>query len=141
MSKRKVDDSLANLKKAIDRLREALEVPRTDPLVVEGTIQRFEFVIEIFWKALKRALEYEGIVVKTPRESLKQAFAAGWLSDETAWLDMLDTRNTTSHLYLHEDLVEEAYDDIIKNFPALERTYQFLRDRYVDSPLGETSSE
>jgi nucleotidyltransferase substrate binding protein (TIGR01987 family) len=141
MSKRKIDDSLANLSKTMDRLREALEVPRTDPLVVEGTTQRFEFVIEIFWKALKRALEYEGIVVKTPRESLKQAFAAGWLSDETAWLDMLETRNTTSHLYLHEDLVEEAYDDIRKNFPELERTYQFLRDRYVDSPLPEASSE
>lgn len=130
MSKRKVEDSLANLGKAMDRLREALEVPRTSPLVLEGTIQRFEFVIEIFWKALKRALEYEGIVVKTPRESLKQAFAAGWLHDETAWLDMLDSRNTTSHLYLHEDLVEEAYDDIRKNFPELEKTYQFLRDRY-----------
>lgn len=130
MSKRKVEDSLANLGKAMDRLREALEVPRTSPLVLEGTIQRFEFVIEIFWKALKRALEYEGIVVKTPRESLKQAFAAGWLHDETAWLDMLDSRNTTSHLYLHEDLIEEAYDDIRKNFPELEKTYQFLRDRY-----------
>jgi nucleotidyltransferase substrate binding protein (TIGR01987 family) len=130
MSKRKVEDSLANLGKAMDRLREALEVPRTSPLVLEGTIQRFEFVIEIFWKALKRALEYEGIVVKTPRESLKQAFAAGWLHDETAWLDMLDSRNTTSHLYLHEDLVEEAYNDIRKNFPELEKTYQFLRDRY-----------
>lgn len=130
MSKRKVEDSLANLGKAMDRLREALEVPRTSPLVLEGTIQRFEFVIEIFWKALKRALEYEGIVVKTPRESLKQAFAAGWLHNETAWLDMLDSRNTTSHLYLHEDLVEEAYDDIRKNFPELEKTYQFLRDRY-----------
>lgn len=141
MSKRKIDDSLANLSKAMDRLRGALEVPRADPLVVEGTIQRFEFVIEIFWKALKRALEYEGIVVKTPRESLKQAFAAGWLSDETAWLDMLETRNTTSHLYLHEDLVEEAYDDIRKNFPELERTYQFLRDRYADAPLPEASSK
>lgn len=130
MSKRKVEDSLGNLGKAMDRLREALEVPRTSPLVLEGTIQRFEFVIEIFWKALKRALEYEGIVVKTPRESLKQAFAAGWLHDETAWLDMLDSRNTTSHLYLHEDLIEEAYDDIRKNFPELEKTYQFLRDRY-----------
>ena len=130
MSKRKVEDSLANLGKAMDRLREALEVPRTSPLVLEGTIQRFEFVIEIFWKALKRALEYEGIVVKTPRESLKQAFAAGWLHDETAWLDMLDSRNTTSHLYLHEDLIEEAYNDKRKNFPELEKTYQFLRDRY-----------
>ncbi len=130
MSRRKVEDSLANLGKAIGRLREAFEVPRTNPLAVEGTIQRFEFVIEIFWKALKRALEYEGIVVKTPRESLKQAFAAGWLHDETAWLDMLETRNTTSHLYLHEDLVGDAYDDITKNFPELERTYQFLVARY-----------
>lgn len=98
-------------------------------------------MIEIFWKALKRALEYEGIVVKTPRESLKQPFAAGWLNDETACLDMLDTRNTTSNLYLHEDLVEEAYDDIVKNFSELERTYQFLRDRYADSPTSEPTSE
>jgi nucleotidyltransferase substrate binding protein (TIGR01987 family) len=130
MSKRKVEDSLANLGRAMDRLKEALQVPRSSPLVLEGTIQRFEFVIEIFWKALKRALEYEGILVKTPRESLKQAYAAVWIHDETAWLDMLDSRNTTSHLYLHENLVEEAYEDIKKNFPELERTFEFLKNRY-----------
>lgn len=130
MSRRKVEDSLANLERAINRLKEALQIPKSNPLVLEGTIQRFEFVIEIFWKALKRALEYEGILVKTPRESLKQAYAAGWIHDETAWLDMLESRNTTSHLYLHEDLVEEAYEDIKKNFPELERTFEFLKNRY-----------
>lgn len=130
MSARTVQDSLSNLGKAVDRLREALAVPRDSPLAVEGTIQRYEFVIELFWKLLKRALEYEGLVVTTPRESLKQAFAAGWLHDETAWLEMLDSRNATSHLYLHEDLVEEAYNDINKNFPELEKTYKFLQNRY-----------
>lgn len=53
MSRRKVEDSLANLGRAMGWLREALEVPRTSPLALEGTIQRFEFVIEIFWKAFK----------------------------------------------------------------------------------------
>jgi nucleotidyltransferase substrate binding protein (TIGR01987 family) len=134
MSKTKVEDSLANLGRAMGRLREALEVPRTSPLALEGTIQRFEFVIEIFWKGLKRALEYEGILVKTPRESLQQAFVAGWLNDETAWLEMLDIRNATSHLYLHESLVEEAYDNIRKNFPEMERTYQLLKNRYAPPP-------
>ncbi|MCA1370308.1 nucleotidyltransferase substrate binding protein [Bradyrhizobium sp. BRP14] len=42
----------------------------------EGTIHRFEITIELMWKTLKRALEYEGVGPKTPRESLKEAFVS-----------------------------------------------------------------
>jgi nucleotidyltransferase substrate binding protein (TIGR01987 family) len=127
---RKIQDSLDNLGRAIDRLKEALNEPATNVLVVDGTIQRFEFVFELLWKTMKRALEYEGITVATPRETLKQAYSAGWLQDETAWLAMLDSRNTTSHVYLHEEIAEEHYEEIKNNFPELERTYQFLLKRY-----------
>jgi len=37
---------------------------------IDGTIQRFEFVIELYWKTLKRLLALEGINTYTPRESL-----------------------------------------------------------------------
>ena len=30
---------------------------------------------------------------------MQQAFRAGWLGDETAWLQMLRDRNETSHTY------------------------------------------
>ena len=132
MSIRKLKDSLNNLERATIKLEDALKIPKNRELVVEGTIQRFEFVIELMWKTLKRALEYEGIHPKTPRESLKESFRIGWLTDEDIWLSMLDQRNTTSHVYLHEELAENNYDDIKKVTPILRSTLNFLQNRYSE---------
>jgi nucleotidyltransferase substrate binding protein (TIGR01987 family) len=60
--------------------------------------------------------------VDTSRASLKEAFRLGWLDDEQVWLDMLDSRNTTSHEYLAEELATNNYDDIKKVTPIF-RSY------------------
>lgn len=130
MSDRKLNDTLGNLERAMTKLEDALMIPKDRELVVEGTIQRFEFVIELTWKALKRALDYEGIHTSTPRESLREAFKVGWLEQEEVWLDMLDQRNTTSHVYLHNELAEENYEDIKLVVPELRRVVDLLRQRY-----------
>ena len=130
MSDRKLKDSLGNLTKAVINLERALQIPNDRELVSEGTIHRFEIAIELTWKTLKRALEFEGFSPRTPRESLKEAFKAGWLHDETVWLDMLDHRNTTSHAYLAEELAAENYNDVIRVTPILRDTLNFLLDRY-----------
>ncbi len=130
--RRKLEDSLLNLQRALEKLEDALAIPKDRELVVEGTIQRFEMLIELFWKTLKRALEYEGLHPKTPRDSVKEAFRIGWLHDEQAWLDMLESRNTTSHVYLAEELVEANYQDIGKVAPILRRAFDDLRARYPE---------
>jgi nucleotidyltransferase substrate binding protein (TIGR01987 family) len=130
MSERKLQDSLANLEKAVANLERALTIPREQELAAEGTIHRFEIAIELMWKTLKRALEFEGLAPRTPRESLKEAFRVGWLHDEAAWLDMLDHRNTTSHTYLAEELVEENYNDIVKVTPVIRHALNLLLSRY-----------
>ena len=131
MSVRKLEDSLTNLGRAVVNLERALQVPTQGELVFEGTIHRFEITIELVWKTLKRALEFEGLNPRTPRESVKEAFRIGWLHDEAAWLDMLDHRNTTSHTDLSDELVEENYRDIVKITPIIRATFEFLRDRYA----------
>jgi nucleotidyltransferase substrate binding protein (TIGR01987 family) len=131
MSVRRLKDSLANLTKAVANLERALTIPKDRELVYEGTIHRFEITIELMWKTLKRALEYEGLRPSTPRESLKEAFRVGWLHDEDVWLDMLDHRNTTSHEYLDEELAENNYEDIVKVTPFLRTTLDFLNTRYA----------
>lgn len=131
---RKLQDSLANLERALKKLEDALRIPKDRELVVEGTIHRFELLIELFWKTLKRALEFEGFHPKTPRESVKQAFQIGWLHDEAVWLDMLDSRNTTSHQYLDEELAENNYHDIRKVAPILRSTFEDLLARYSHEP-------
>jgi len=40
--------NLGQLGRALERLREALSEPATNPLAIDGTIQRFEFTIELF---------------------------------------------------------------------------------------------
>ena len=126
MSEEKIQQSLTNLGRALARLQEALNEPDSNSLVIDGTIQRFEFVIELFWKAFKRILSREGIQVSTPRESIKQAYQVGWIEDEEAWLEMLRDRNETSHVY-DEAMARRLYESIKRNFVALERVYGRLR--------------
>ena len=111
---------------------EGIDVPRDNPLVLEGTIQRFEYAIELMWKTLKRALQYEGRPTRTPRESLKESYAVGWLDSEIVWIDMLDCRNTTSHLYLEDELVEDTYDKIVDYYPEMVKVLNFLKEKYKD---------
>jgi nucleotidyltransferase substrate binding protein (TIGR01987 family) len=128
----KPNQSLTNLGAALERLAEALQEPTENKLAVDGTIQRFEFVIELYWKTLKRLLTWEGIQTQTPREALQQAYQAGWLADETAWLQMLRDRNQTSHLY-NEAMAREIYEHIKQYFPEMERTYQFLQQQFREN--------
>jgi nucleotidyltransferase substrate binding protein (TIGR01987 family) len=133
MSERKLLDSVGNLQRALDNLERAVAIPRDRELVAEGTIHRFEITIELFWKTLKRALRYEGFRVETSRDSLKEAFRINWLHDEQVWLDMLDSRNTTSHEYLSEELAENNYDDIKKVTPIIREAFDRLRSRYPET--------
>lgn len=130
MSNPKVNQSLENLGNALKRLSEALQEPDANSLIIDGTIQRFEFVIELFWKTLKRVLAEEGIETRTPRHALKEAFQAGWLSDETAWLQMLKDRNETSHIY-NEEMATRIYSNIKNHYPELHKVYTFLIENYA----------
>lgn len=119
---------LAALGRALERLREALAQPEDNPLAIDGTIQRFEFAIELSWKALRRLLTREGVTTTTPRETLRAAFQAGWLADEGAWLQVLRDRNETSHTY-NEATAKRIYANVRLAFPEMERTYGLLRAR------------
>lgn len=125
----KLADSLGNLGRALERLNEGLEVPEPPPLVVDGTIQRFEFVVELFWKTLKRALAAEGIETSTPREALQRAYQAGWLQDEASWLSALRDRNETSHVY-DEAVARAIYLRVRTYWPEFQRCYAFLWERF-----------
>jgi nucleotidyltransferase substrate binding protein (TIGR01987 family) len=129
MPNQKVADSLESLGRALERLREGLELPEAAPLAIDGTIQRFEFVIELFWKVLKRALAAEGIETATPREALQRAYQAGWLADETTWLSALRDRNATSHLY-DEAAARAIYSRIRTYWPEFKRCHAMLVDRF-----------
>jgi nucleotidyltransferase substrate binding protein (TIGR01987 family) len=101
---------LEDLERALARLDEALAVPENAPLAIDGTIQRVEFVFELCWKTMKALLERASPSEQfgTARAAIKGAYAAGWIADETGWLELLEMRNATSHTY-REALAQDVY--------------------------------
>lgn len=87
----------------------------------EGVIQRFEYTFELAWKTVKDFLEEGGLTISpvTPREVLKQGFAAKVLAEGQLWIDMLDHRNLLSHTYDFA-VFEQAVEAISARYlPAL----------------------
>ena len=77
MKSEKLAFSVQKLQKAIQRLQEALAQGSENVLLIDGCIQRFEFVFEQCWKTLQKALETEGIRTGTPRETLQMQILKG----------------------------------------------------------------
>lgn len=118
------------LGEALKRLGEVLEVPENEnDYVVDATIQRFEFVVELFWKTLKHLLAKEGRETSTPKEALQEAFAAKWINDEKTWLSMLQDRNLTSHTY-RQDYAHEIYARVKTYYPEMQNVYKLLDEKF-----------
>ena len=92
--------------------------PKSNPLAVDATIQRFEFALELFWKTCKRCLFLHGIETNSPRDTIIAAFQNHWISDQETWLQMLKDRNETSHVY-DEMMAERIYSNVQQYLPVL----------------------
>ena len=91
-----------------------------------GIIQFFEMTFELAWKVLKDYLEADGYMVKSPRETIKQAFQNEIINDGHIWMDALSIRNLTTHTY-DEKLVAKLINDIINiYFPELKLLHDKL---------------
>lgn len=104
----KLKNLVLQFEKAVVKLSDVLKQEKNE-YIRDSAIQRFEFTFELAWKAMKGFLEEQGIVVYSPRESVKGAFQAGLIEEDSAWLEMIELRNLTSHTY-NESTAEEIYD-------------------------------
>lgn len=88
-------------------------------LELQGVIHAFEVSQELSWKVMKDFLEEQG---KTDlfgsKNAVKEAFNVGLISKGDIWLDMIKSRNLTSHIYDEKEVL--AILEIILNdyFPV-----------------------
>ena len=128
MTEIKARFSLRELERALARLAEALALPEDSELWVDGTVQRFEFTIELYWKTLRQILDAEGIETATPRQTLRQAYRSHLIDNETAWVSLLKARNATSHAY-NEALARRVLETVKRRFPVMRDTLPALAAR------------
>lgn len=95
-------------------------------LEMAGVIQFFEMTFELAWKVQKDYLESQGYIVKSPRETIKQAFQMGLIDEGHPWMEALSKRNLTTHTY-DKELAEKFTQEIIKQYvPAFKDLYERL---------------
>jgi len=120
---------LDNFDRAFVLLREVCErkIESLSRLEKEGAIQRFEVAFELAWKTIKDYLEEAGVLVQpvTPRNVIKEAFAARLLDDAQVWIDMMLHRNLLSHTYDIKVLEEVLQAVAERYFPALDHLHEF----------------
>ena len=120
MAKTNLETAIGQFKKATQRLKEVLAVPKTD-ISRDSAIQRFEFTLDLSWKTIKIWLaENKGLSCQSPKECFREAYRQGLIEYETYWLTLVDLRNQTSHTY-QEELAEEIYAELPKALSQFER--------------------
>ena len=116
-------------KKALERLKEAMLEEPTE-IIIDGTIQRYEFTFELAWKIMKDYLEYNGFIdgLSSPRNIIQLAFQNKIIKNGDIWIQMMLDRNLLSHLY-DEEKSREIYNNIKNSYLAqFEQLKQFLEE-------------
>jgi len=100
------------------RLKEVLLLERTI-IHRDAAIQRFEFTVELAWKCLQTFLKRKGILCRSPKDCLREAFKYGLLQDDPRWIQVIEERNLTVHTY-NEGVAQEIYDRLPHYVPLFE---------------------
>lgn len=115
---RSIDFKYMNLKKAYSRLKEVSDLyDGKNDIIRDSLIQRFEFTYELTHKTLREFMKYLGVTLENsfPRTIFKKAYVNNLISDDKVWINLLEDRNSTSHIY-NENLDDEVANRIVKYY-------------------------
>lgn len=110
-----------NFLKAFAELESAVELSKTKSLSnleKQGVIQGFEYVHELAWNVLKDYLENQGHVgLIGSRDTTREAFKRDLIHNGELWMEMIRSRNLTSHTY-DSAKADQIFQDIAGKYFA-----------------------
>ncbi len=110
----------SNYKKSLLQLQDAAKLSEQrelSPLENQGVIQAFECTHELAWKTMKDFLEYRGATqqIYGSKDASRQAFSLGLIIDGEEWMQMVKSRNLTSHTY-DEEAAQEIVNMVLGSY-------------------------
>lgn len=128
------EQRFSNYNKALDKLGEAIKYIEhnfldddnpeerehlghiLNDLIKQGLIQSFEFTHELAWNVMKDYAAYQGNPdIKGSRDAAREAFSMGLIPDGVVWMEMIKSRNKTSHTY-NEATANEIFTKIMEDY-------------------------
>lgn len=109
----------SNYQRALKSLNSAVKLTeqRTlSELEQQGLIQTFEFTHELAWNCLKDYLQYQGEQnLMGSRDATRKAFSVGLITSGEVWMDMIASRNRTSHTY-NQETAKQIAEAIVNQY-------------------------
>jgi nucleotidyltransferase substrate binding protein (TIGR01987 family) len=107
---------LQNWNKALAQLSRFMQRETLNELEEQGLIQSFEYNHELAWKTQKDYLEEQGYEeLYGSKNVARKAFEVGLVSDGEIWLNMIKSRNLSSHTY-NQDVTQEIIAAITDDY-------------------------
>jgi nucleotidyltransferase substrate binding protein (TIGR01987 family) len=121
------EQRLENYSKALYQLERAVSLSQERSLTdLEelGLIQVFEFTHELAWNVIKDYFLYQGkSTITGSRDASREAFHAGLISEGEGWMEMIKSRNKSSHTY-NQEIADEITDKIIDLYYDLFKAFE-----------------
>ena len=121
----------ANFKLALSELTAAVQLAKKRPLSnleEQGLIQSFEYNYELAWNCMKDFYQNQGDTnIAGSRDAIRLAFKRGLIVQGDIWMDMVNSRVSTSHTYNKEMagiVAKKIIDHYYPEFIALEKALQ-----------------
>ncbi|CCD10304.1 nucleotidyltransferase substrate binding protein [Legionella pneumophila] len=110
---------LNNYARALQQLSLAVNLAQTRPLSdleKHGLIQAFEFTHELAWNVMKDYFFFQGnSAITGSRDATRESFNKGLIKEGEIWMEMIKSRNQTSHTY-NQSVADEIVKNIINSY-------------------------
>ncbi len=120
------EQRLTNYSAALAQLAKAVELANQRPLTEleqQGLIQAFEFTHELAWNVMKDYFAYQGNPSITgSRDAIRESFNKGLILDGEGWMEMIKSRNQSSHTY-NQNVAEEIAVKIVTQYHELFQSF------------------
>jgi nucleotidyltransferase substrate binding protein (TIGR01987 family) len=108
-----------------------------DEIIKEGLIQRFEYTHELAWNVMRDFLTEVGDVrIYGSKDATREAFQAELIENGDVWMEMIFSRNKTSHTY-NEETADEIYSKILNEYHSAFLKFQQVME---NKKTGEQKS-
>lgn len=109
----------ANYLAAQTQLNEAVNLASKRPLndlERQGIIQAFEFTHEIAWNVIRDYFQEQGNMdISGSKDAAREAFNKGLIKEGQVWMEMIKSRNLTSHTY-NKNVADQIVQKILTSY-------------------------
>lgn len=119
----------------LEALKQKLGDDRLVDGMQNGRAQKFEYTIELCWKAIKFLLkEKEGVDESSPKRIVKAYYLGGYTTEDDylLLLEAVEDRNRLSHVY-----DAETFNNILARLPAYAALFERVSAQLVKGAAGK----